>query len=247
MEQRTIIEAVQQAVDYARSRGVTPVTATGNEALDLGKPRVDVISPDYPPGASYRRDVDNSCLMVPQETDGVIAVSALGPSERKSFYSDYGVERTDASAPGGDIHDRAKHPVNQALVAMSKLGLRKSGLIDDDGKPRSDIVLRRCRHEKRCSYYLFGQGTSFAAPIATGVAALIVSARGTGDAATFSMSPDEVESILLDTARAHACPKGGVQRYRGLGRHYRAVCEERSDGGNGFYGAGIVNALKAVR
>ncbi|HEY7875521.1 MAG TPA: S8 family serine peptidase [Actinomycetota bacterium] len=245
-EQRTIVEAVQQAVDYARSRGVTPITATGNEALDLGKPKVDNISPDYPPGASYRRDVDNSCLMVPQETDGVIGVSGLGPSTRKAFYSDYGIERTDASAPGGDFHDRADHPVNQMLVAMSKLGLRKSGLIDKNGKPRSDIVLRRCRKDK-CSYYLFGQGTSFAAPMATGVAALIVSARGTSDGAGgFGHDPAAVEADLLDTATPHRCPKGGVQRYRGLGKRYTAVCEER-EGGNGFYGAGIVDALRAVR
>lgn len=247
MEQRTIVEAVQQAVDYARSNGVTPITATGNEAMDLGKPKVDNISPDYPPGSSYRREVDNTCLMVPQETDGVIGISALGPSERKAYYSDYGIERTDASAPGGDIHDRAEHPVNQALVAMSKLGLRKSGLIDDEGKPRSKIVLRRCNRKGKCSYFLFGQGTSFAAPVATGVAALIVSAGGTADGAGgLTMDPAEVESALLESARPHRCPKGGVQRYRGLGKGYRAVCENRT-GGNGFYGDGIVNALKAVR
>jgi subtilisin family serine protease len=247
-EQRTIVEAVQQAVDYARSRSVTPITATGNEALDLGKPTVDNISPDYPPGASYRRDVDNTCLMVPQETDGVIGVSGLGPSERKAFYSDYGVEGTDASAPGGDFNDRGDHPVNQVLVAMSKLGLRKSGLIDKEGKPRSDIVLKRCRKDGRCSYYLFGQGTSFAAPIATGVAALVVSASGTSDGADgITADPNEVETKLLATARHHRCPKGGVQRYRGLGKRYRAVCEERDDGGNGFYGAGIVNARRAAQ
>jgi subtilisin family serine protease len=246
-EQRTIVEAVQQAVDYARSNGVTPLTATGNEAMDLGKPNVDNISPDYPPGSSYRREVDNSCLMVPQETDGVIGISGLGPSERKAFYSAYGVERTDASAPGGDFHDRAKHPVNQALVAMSKLGLRKSGMIDKDGKPRSDIVLKRCRKGK-CSYYLFGQGTSFAAPVASGVAALIVSVLGSPDGTgDFGADPNLVEARLLETARPHRCPKGGVQRYKGLGKRYRAVCERRAGGGNGFYGAGIVNARRAVR
>jgi subtilisin family serine protease len=246
-EQRTIVAAVQQAVDYARARGVTPVTATGNEALDLGKPKVDNISPDYPPGSSYRREVDNDCLMVPQETDGVIGVSALGPSKRKAFYSDYGIERTDVSAPGGDFHDRARHPVNQALVATSSLGVRKSGLIDKNGKPRSDIVLRRCRKHK-CSYFLFGQGTSFAAPIASGVVALIVGATGTADdAGGLTSDPSAVEARLRATATPHPCPKSGVQHYRGLGERYRAVCEEREDGGNGFYGAGIVDALRAVR
>lgn len=246
-EQRTIVEAMQQAVDYARSHGVTPVTATGNEAIDLGKPKVDNISPDYPPGSSYRREIDNTCLMVPQETEGVIGVSGLGPSKRKAFYSDYGIERTDVSAPGGDFHDRADHPVNQVLVAMSKLGARKSGLIDDKGKPRSDIVLRRCRTRGRCSYFLFGQGTSFAAPVAAGVAALIVGVVGSDDGlGGLSADPAAVEARLLDTATPHRCPKGGVQRYRGLGKKYRAVCEKR-EGGIGFYGDGIVDALRAAR
>jgi subtilisin family serine protease len=247
-EQRTIVAAMQQAVDYARSLGVTPVTATGNEAIDLGKPKVDNVSPDYPPGSSYHRDIDNTCLMVPQETDGVIGISGLGPSKRKAFYSAYGVERTDASAPGGDFHDRARHPVNQVLVATSKLGVRKSGLVDEQGRPRSDIVLRRCRGSGRCSYFLFGQGTSFAAPVAAGVAALIVSVNGVSDGpGALAADPAAVEDGLLSTATPHPCPAGGVQRYRNLDRRYRAVCEERADGGNGFYGAGIVDALRAAR
>ena len=37
-EQKTIREATQRALDYARNKGVLPVAAAGNEATDLGNP-----------------------------------------------------------------------------------------------------------------------------------------------------------------------------------------------------------------
>lgn len=250
MEQQTIVKAMQDAIDYARAHSVTPITALGNESIDLGKPSVDNTSPDYPPGKSYRRDVDNSCLVVPQETDGVIGISGLGPSERKAYYSNYGIERTDAAAPSGDAVDRAKsYPKNETLVAVSKLSLKKADLIDSSGKPTSRDVLRRCRRpgHRKCAYYRFWEGTSFAAPVATGVAALIVSRAGTPGGNGLKMDPSKVEAKLLATATPHACPKGGVQHYHRLGPKYTARCEHRPGGGNGFYGAGIVDALRAAR
>src|SRR5262249_28880361 len=78
------------------------ISAEGNENTDIGHPTTDDISPDYPPGAAYHRDVNNGCLTMPTEGPYVIAVSALGPTGRKSYYSNYGVEQTDVSAPGGD-------------------------------------------------------------------------------------------------------------------------------------------------
>ena len=86
-EQRTIIRATQRALDYAYDRGVTLVSALGNEATNVGHPRVDFISPDFPPGEEKERRISNSCLTMPTEGRHVVGVSALGPSERKSWYS----------------------------------------------------------------------------------------------------------------------------------------------------------------
>ncbi len=47
-EQRTIITATQRALAYARARGVTLVSAAGNESSDLGNPGVDDDEPGLP-------------------------------------------------------------------------------------------------------------------------------------------------------------------------------------------------------
>jgi lantibiotic leader peptide-processing serine protease len=79
-EQRTVRVATQRAVNFARAHKVTPIAALGNQHTDLGNPTFDDTSPDFPPGAAYPRDVNNSCITVPTETRGVISISASGPA-----------------------------------------------------------------------------------------------------------------------------------------------------------------------
>ena len=64
-----------------------------------------MISPDFPLGTAKTRTVDNTCLDMPAKAAGVISVSALGPSGKKADYSNYGIEQTDLSAPGGWFRD----------------------------------------------------------------------------------------------------------------------------------------------
>ena len=86
-EQKTIREASQRALDYARNKGVLPVAAAGNEATDLGNPTSDDTSSDYPVGTEHPRAIDNSCLSVPTESNGVVAVTSTGISTRKAYIS----------------------------------------------------------------------------------------------------------------------------------------------------------------
>ena len=236
LEQQTIIDATQEALDYARTRGVTLVAALGNFDTDLGDPGVDHYSPNFPPGSEYNRDIDNdTCLSMPAEADGVISVSGLGPSKGKAGYSNYGVEQTDLSGPGGDTSDSAKrYPFNQPVAGTSTRSVKDSGQVDNGGKPTVPGVVRLCRRG-RCSYYTYISGTSMAAPHVAGVAALIVSHYGGPDPdGGVTMSPADVESRLIAAAVQHDCPSGSQR------------CEEGADGFNGFYGHGIVNALNAV-
>ena len=251
-QQRVTVAAIQRAVTYARAHGVTPIASEGNEHTDLGAPTVDTTSPDYPAGAAKTRPVDNaSCLVVPTETDGVITVSALGPSGGKADYSNYGLEQTDVSAPGGYFRDllgtpRYQQPGNEVLSTYPARLARINGQLNPDGAPNTPFVVRDCS-KSTCAYYQYLQGTSMAAPHAAGVAALVVSQYGHRTKDGWGLAPSRVEAILTGTATPHACPDPPLVDYTLVGRtpDFNALCQGDASF-NGFYGHGIVDALAAV-
>jgi subtilisin family serine protease len=259
-EQVTIRTATQRAADYARRRGVTLVAAAGNEAIDVTKPSVDTSSPDFAdtPGEKPRsRNIDPAtCDTVPAETNGVIAVSSLGISTRKAYYSSFGNNSIDVSAPGGDVYDTADHKrdITKAVLAAFPTALTK-GLVDDKGAPTVDFLVRDCQHGT-CAYYQYLQGTSMASPHAVGVAALIVSKFGFRDSRNggLTLPPLVTETILGATAVNHPCPTPPLFHYEWLVQKpdgtFRTMTADQlcegSDTRNGFYGDGIVNAKRAV-
>jgi lantibiotic leader peptide-processing serine protease len=251
IEQRTIIAATQLAVNFARKRGVTFVGAYGNQHIDLGKPTEDTTSPDFPPGTAKTRQIDNSCLSVPTETDGVISVTALGPSGRKADYSTYGIEGADVAAPGGWFRDFFGSPQfrqveNEILSTAPKAVV--APFLDPNGVPTIPDVVRDCKGSV-CAYYQYLQGTSMASPHAAGVAALVVSANGHRDKGDrgLTLNPDATERILKATAEDSPCPTPPLQTYTSEGRDpsFNALCAGTLER-NGFYGFGIVDALAAA-
>lgn len=251
-EQRIIVAATQRALDYAHDNGVTLVAALGNEDTDLGEPRIDAVSPDFPPGLARRRRIDNSCVSMPTEGMHVVGVTAVGPSRRKAYYSNYGLEQADVAAPGGDLADfpgspRSGAPSNLILSAYPETVLREEGLLRGDGRPieqAAGFVLRDCRGE-RCGYYAYLQGTSMSSPHAAGVAGLLVSRFGEPDGGRLGLAPDLTVRALLASATDTPCPTPRTLDYAGLGRRYTARCEGTRRR-NGFYGDGVVNAYRAV-
>jgi subtilisin family serine protease len=262
-QQDMIITAMNRALDYAHDHGVTLVAALGNGHDDLANPRADTTSPDYGPDPIHRRTIDGqTCYDLPVEGPHVVGVSAVGPTERKAYYSNWTTDLTsgeiEVSAPGGDYYDSTppQDPANLILSAAPLHVLQASGDVDADGNITAQgegWVMKDCRTAddgtEECGYYQYLQGTSMASPHATGVAALVVAAHGgkTGPG-EFGLDPDLTAKILMATARDKACPNGdgGVYSYAPpIPASYNATCVGTADF-NGFYGDGIVNALNAV-
>jgi lantibiotic leader peptide-processing serine protease len=271
-EQATIIDSSQAALDYAFAHGVSLVSSSGNSHMDIGKTSYDALSPDYPPGSERERFVDNTCLDIPTEANNVMSINALGPSGRKAYYSNYGLEQTTVAAPGGDRRDffgtpQYGTPGTRILSTYPKDVAVADGLINRNFKVLNPLAVVDCQgtgSDRVCGVYAYLQGTSMASPHVTGVAALIVSEFGSGTGAGFGLSPAAVEQKLRSSATdaddffaargqhwRDFCPPPSSQFvYPDLvgadpNVPFEAVCEGGADF-NGFYGDGVVDALAAV-
>jgi len=263
-DQAVTIEAMNRALNYAHAHNVTLVNSAGNEHQDMANPRHDFSSPDYG-GAPYERTISNAtCVSLPVEGPHVLGTSSLGPSGKKSDFSNYTTDlnggEIEFSAPGGWFRDGFGTPSfrtngNQILSTAPTHVMQDNGFVDAAGNvtPAGAAigVQKACNEEGRCGFYQFLQGTSMASPHAAGVAALAISAHGHKDVTPdrgLTWDPDSVAALLASTATDHACPAGGVQSYLQEGRsaEFTANCVG-TPAFNGFYGAGIVNALGVVQ
>jgi subtilisin family serine protease len=222
-EQRAIWNAEQRALKFAQSQGVLFVAAEGNAAEDLSHPTVDATSPDFPPDAATTREITNACAVMPVEVPGVVGVTATGAQGKKSYYSSFGISTADVAAPGGDRILQVVQPGGgRVLSTFSSVGTICAGaltVIENGAK------------------YCYLQGTSMASPHAVGVAALIASVTGKRGGA--------LSAALQDAVNEKPCPATTAEYPAGFESGVPQACEGTLTQ-NSWYGAGEVDALKAV-
>jgi subtilisin family serine protease len=220
---------LHRATQYARSNGVLPIAAMGNDGFDLGD------------GSFFRYFVE-----APGEVAGWVGVSATGYDDGKAWYSNYGQSSVDVSAPGGSTRNYTGVPGSGAAPGHGGVG-RLIGAWSSTHNPTS---MPAEPHEEctgpggtaPCFLYGYVQGTSMATPNVAGVAALIISQYG-------HMSPTKVESLLQKTANNQPCPEQNTVT-QSLNPSVdqvpaTATCQGGT-GENSFFGKGIVDALNAV-
>ncbi|MFE2582184.1 S8 family serine peptidase [Streptomyces sp. NPDC059378] len=208
-DQKAIVDAVNRAQLYARSKGTLSVASAGNSNDDLdSNALVDDSSPDD--STAVTRTVDpHKCFDIPTQLPGVVTVSATGVKGAKSYYSSYGDGVVDVAGPGGDKFQIPDTPSANGRI-LSTLPNNQYGFL---------------------------QGTSMASPHVAAVAALLKSAHP-------NATPAMLQALLKAQADNPGCPPAP---YDGDGD---GVVDATCVGGkrvNGFYGFGIVNALRAVK
>jgi subtilisin family serine protease len=177
--QRPVWQAVQRAIRYSQNQGVLNVASAGNSNVDLQHKFVDSGSPNDGSSPVETRTINGACLDLPAEAPGVVTVSAVGPTEKKSYYSSYGLGVVDVTAPGGDTRFRT----GGATATIT------------------DGVYSTTWSAAGGNSWGYKQGTSMAGPHAAGVAALALSAHP-------GLQPGALASFLERTAEPLECPEG---------------------------------------
>lgn len=224
---------LNRATQFARSNGVLPVGALGNDGFDLSD------------GSFFRNVVE-----APGTMPGWVGVAATGYLDNKAFYSNYGMGVTDVSAPGGSTRDYRGIPGQPGVCPHASL-CRLIGAWSSTASSAPSNPFEECTGPggaPPCFLYGYVQGTSMATPNAAGVAALIISQYGDFSSNNQNkphMSPTAVEQILQITANNQPCPTPNTVT-QGPGFVFPTATCQGNTGYNSFFGKGIVDALRAV-
>jgi len=164
--------AYRRAVEYAVRHGALVVAAAGNDAWNCTRQHevTERLNEEYGP-LGYT--IVGASLEVPGGVAGVVTVSATGPDDLLSSYSNYGPSFIDLAAPGGDfkLYPQPGWWYDMCLNCYARVNPDGSAFVG----------------------WAWMAGTSMATPKVAGVAALVAAAHPDYD-------PARVRRVLFTTA-----------------------------------------------
>ncbi|MGH7648775.1 MAG: S8 family serine peptidase [Gemmatimonadaceae bacterium] len=168
--QLAVVDLIQRTVDYATARGALVVAAGGNSAVNTN-------TATGPTGGSYADSIQTPGGGIRQ----VVSVGATGPINQQNFdmiaqYSNFGKADIAVFAPGGNITDTIAEDLVLGACSSFTADQRLTACLGSD------------------TTYVFEAGTSFAAPMVSAEAAVII-----GQALS-KPTPAQLEACLLNTA-----------------------------------------------
>lgn len=212
--------AYMRAAQYANSKGALVVAAAGNTALNgTNKKKVtDYLNARY---GKYGYTFVGASFYTPATIPNVVTVSATGPNDELSLYSNYGAGFVDVTAPGGDYRMYLDYQRQGKFDEYISKGLYQQEF-NLSSVPRIKQIWNEDK-TKMIGYEYLGPGyswyigTSMATPKVSAVAALIYAKYG-------DLEPYKVKALLQQTAQDigatgydESFGHGMVDAYKALG------------------------------
>lgn len=219
-----------------RGRGLVIVFAAGNDDAPTRLRAADNVNGVRFARQGFLRTIapGTDIFSVYPGIDGVVVVAAATSLRRKSGYSNWG-EHITLTAPSNNFHALASLPDFQANYR----GLGQIAASNRPGHGQPFIPLPddpgTIGVEEQNYTFDFG-GTSGAAPVVSGVAGLMLSANPDLDA-------QDVKRILMATADRNLDPTTDLA----VDPNHQGFTGEFVNGRSLFFGAGRINAYRAVR
>lgn len=184
--------AYKRTVKYVQDKGVLIVVAAGNDGIDCGnrKEVTNFLNEELKEEGMY---VIGASVNVPAVYPNVVTVSATGPKDVFSLYSNYGAGFVDIAAPGGDtrLYEEYAKQGKELYYLFFRL-----------------FEKEWCLSTNESGNYYWSVGTSMATPKVSAVAALIIDKYG-------KMAPNKVADILYK--KGVDATKGTDRKYFGNG------------------------------
>ncbi len=155
-----------------------PLAKAVNHAGSQGKLMISASGNDF-----ADLDHDGSFISVPAQSGSGISIYATAVDDSRALYANHGVSGTWVGAPGGDSPN-PNPPIPGCLLSLASQSF-------PPGACSSTSVFFNCGSG---ASYLAGSGTSFAAPIVAGVAALVDGQHGG------AKNPAQLKTTLKNTA-----------------------------------------------